>query len=171
MADAGAMTAPRSQLVDSEVPGFYHSVSRCVRRAFLCGTDSYTGRSFEHRRAWVEERLLELADIFAVGVYAFAVMSNHVHVVAYLTPATAWSWSPEDVAQSCMRLFPVRNHRVIDAEACHLRAEAMRGNADHIVLCLDRLASLSWFGRWLSDPIAVAAVRSREPWKVSRRQR
>ena len=66
-------------LVDSDAPGFYHCVSRCVRRAFLCGTDAYTGRCFENRKPWGEERLLELADIFAVGVYDFAGVSNHLH--------------------------------------------------------------------------------------------
>jgi hypothetical protein len=38
------MTAPRSELIASDAPGLYHCVSRCVRRAFLCGTDSYIGR-------------------------------------------------------------------------------------------------------------------------------
>ena len=47
-----------------------------MRRAWLCGTDPYDGKCYEHRREWVEGRLLELADIFA-----YAVMSNHVHVV------------------------------------------------------------------------------------------
>ncbi|MDQ3510308.1 MAG: hypothetical protein M3414_01190, partial [Pseudomonadota bacterium] len=47
------MTYPRSQLVPLGAPGVYHCVSRCVRRAFLCGEDRYTGQSFEHRRQWV----------------------------------------------------------------------------------------------------------------------
>jgi hypothetical protein len=153
------MTAPRSQFVDSEAPGFYHCVSRCVRRAFLCGTDSYTGRSFEHRKAWVEDRLLELADVFAVGVYAFAVMSNHVHVVAYLTPATARSWSPEEVAQRWTRLCPSHRQGEVDVEANRIRTEAMAGNAERIAICRERLASLSWFMRCLSEPIARRANR------------
>jgi len=93
------MTSPRSQLVDPTTPGYYHCISRCVRRAWLCGVDSYTGESYEHRRQWVEDRIFELAEIFALGVYAYAVMSNHLHIVVRLDPALAWSWSAEEVAR------------------------------------------------------------------------
>jgi hypothetical protein len=67
--------APRSQPIDPSTPGFFHWVSRCVRRAFLCGADGYTGRSFEQRRQWVEDRLLQLADRVAVGPHAYAGMA------------------------------------------------------------------------------------------------
>ena len=58
------MTSPRRQIVDPSVAGYYHCVSRCVRRAFLCGEDEYTGRCYEHRKAWVEDPLLALAGAF-----------------------------------------------------------------------------------------------------------
>jgi hypothetical protein len=67
------MTSARSLLVDPVLQGFYHCVSRCVRRAWLYGVDPYNGKSHEHRQESVEQRLLELTDIFAVGVYAYAV--------------------------------------------------------------------------------------------------
>jgi REP element-mobilizing transposase RayT len=41
-------------------------------------------QSFEHRKPWVEARILELGEIFACGIYAWAVMSNHLHLVVHM---------------------------------------------------------------------------------------
>jgi REP element-mobilizing transposase RayT len=60
---------------------YYYCVSRCVRRAFLCGTDEYSGTSYDHKRARVEDKILWLSSVFAIGIRAYAVMSNHVHLV------------------------------------------------------------------------------------------
>jgi hypothetical protein len=61
------MTSPRSVLVSLQDTPWYHCVSRCVRRAFLCGEDRLSGMSFEHRRGWIAERIGQLAGIFATS--------------------------------------------------------------------------------------------------------
>jgi REP element-mobilizing transposase RayT len=151
------MTTARSQLVDSESPGFYHCISRCVRRAWLCGVDPYNEKSYEHRRKWVEQRLLELAEIYAVGLYAYAVMSNHVHVVVRIDPGAAATWSEEEVAARWIRLFPATVNGDVDPEACRLKEQTLLGNAERMAACRHRLGSLSWFMRSLNEPIARRA--------------
>lgn len=153
------MTNARSLLVDPHTPGFYHCISRCVRRAWLCGTDPYDGKSYEHRRDWVEQRLLELAEIFAVGLHAYAVMSNHVHVVLRIDPLAAVAWTPDEVASRWVRLFPATRDGEVDIEGCRVKEQTLLGNADRLAICRQRLGSLAWFMRSLNEPIARRANR------------
>ena len=62
------MTIARAHLVDPSVSRWYHCVTRCVRRAFLLGEGP------DDRKVWIESRLHELAEIFAVSVGGFSVM-------------------------------------------------------------------------------------------------
>ena len=153
------MAVPRHQLVDPTTPGYYHCITRCVRRAFLCGLDPLSGRSFDHRKTWIESRLIELAEIFGVGLYAYAVMSNHVHAVVHVDPGTAAGWPDSEVAERWVRLFPARANGEPDAEGCPRRRDAILGNPDRLAQCRLRLGSLSWFMRCLAEPIARRANR------------
>ena len=91
------MTRPRATLVSPADTPWYHVVSRCVRRAFLCGQDHATGRDFSHRRGWIETKVKELAAVFALDVAAYAIMSNHYHLVLRLAPERAASWTTQEV--------------------------------------------------------------------------
>lgn len=84
---------------------YYHCITRRVRRTFLWGEDSLTGKSYEHRKAWVVERLGEFADIFAIDVCAYAVMSNHYHQVLRIDKDKAISWQHTEVIECWERLF------------------------------------------------------------------
>ena len=146
------MTQPRRQLVDPTQAQFFHLINRCVRRSWLCGRDHYSGETFEHRKAWLKARILELGDIFATGIYAFAVMSNHVHVVLHMHPATANAWSDEEVARRWVRLFPAST-----LEFCAQKVAAIVENAEQVAVYRIRLADVSWLMKSLSEPIARRA--------------
>ena len=100
------MTTPRSNLVDPDTPLYYHLVSRCVRRAWLCGRDAKSGKDYSHRKKWLIERMLHLAQCFAVEIDAFAIMSNHFHLVVFFDPTANSKWSDEEVAYRWVEAFP-----------------------------------------------------------------
>ena len=61
----------RRDVVDPAQVQIMHCTQRCVRRAFLCGNDPYTGKSFEHRRGWIRSRLEFLASIFGIDCLTY----------------------------------------------------------------------------------------------------
>ena len=75
------MATPRTQLIDHDQPLHYHLLLRCVCRSFLCGNDSRARKDYEHRKAWLEQRIFHLPQCFAVAIDAFAIMNNHFHLV------------------------------------------------------------------------------------------
>ncbi len=64
------MTITRSEIFDESEPGMYHLTARCVRRAYLCGMDRYSGIDYDYRRVWIEDRLRHLVDAFAIDLLA-----------------------------------------------------------------------------------------------------
>jgi hypothetical protein len=154
--DAVGMTRPRSELVPIGAAGAYHCVQRCVRRALLCGVDQYTGRSFEHRKSWVEARIRLMAECFAVAIDAYAVMSNHLHLVLRIDSCVAAEWSDDEVAQRWVRVFPPREDT---EEAIALKCQRLLVDPQRLDIIRGRLASLSWLMRCLVEPIARRANR------------
>ena len=136
---------------------YYHCVSRCVRRSFLCGEDSVSGQSYEHRRAWVEERLLFLGTVFAIDIAAYAVMSNHTHVVLCVDKNLADSWSINEVIRRWHQLYQgtllsqkyQRGDKLTESEFLSL--------AETSEIYRQRLYDISWLMRNLNEYIAREA--------------
>lgn len=152
------MTLPRSEYVREGEEGVYHCFSRCVRRAFLYGYDAHTGRDFSHRKAWIVNRLRQLAGIFAVDICAYAVMENHSHTIVRTRPDIAGSWTDQEVARRWLTLFP-KNHRGRGAAAQPVEEQirALASCPEGITELRRRLSSLSWFMGQLNEFIARAA--------------
>ncbi len=151
------MPRPRSELVSAADTPYYHVYSRCVRRAFLCGVDQYSGRSYEHRRGWIEDRLRVLSSLFSIDVCAYAVMSNHYHLVVKLNPNEAMAWSDDEVLTRWTALFkgPLLVQRYRAGEALGTAEAATLKSM--IAVLRTRLTSLSWFMKCLNEPIARQA--------------
>ncbi len=126
------MTIARSRQISLQDTPYYHVVSRCVRRAFLCGEDAHSGQSYEHRRQWVVDKLGQLSRLFAIGVCAYAVMSNHYHLVLKVEPDTAANWSEREVAERWAALFQ-----------WPLLVRRWQGNLGHPPFCVGRNATKS----------------------------
>ena len=102
------MTYARKNLVSLADSPYYHVVARCVRRAWLWGYDEYAGRDYSHRKEWVLERLKQLTSIFTIEISAFAVMSNHYHLVVYVDQTRTGELSREQVVERWTQLFALR---------------------------------------------------------------
>jgi REP element-mobilizing transposase RayT len=142
-----------------QTTGIYYCTSRCVRHAFLCGEDALTGRSFEHRQQWLEDRILALAQVFAVAIHSYAVMSNHFHVIVATDPGVPWQWSDEEVARRWLALSMNTNgaDSVLSTRIAQLAQDSKR-----LAVLRERLGSLSWFMRYLKEPIARRANKEDE---------
>ncbi|MES9903344.1 MAG: transposase, partial [Sedimenticola sp.] len=99
------MPKPRKALISLNSTPYYHCISRCVRRAFLCGEDSLTGKNFEHRKQWVVNRLTELSSLFAIDIAAFSVLENHYHLVLRIDRQAVDNWSEAELMERWQQLF------------------------------------------------------------------
>ena len=152
------MATPRKLLVDPTQPLFYHLASRCVRKSWLCGFDRRNRRDYSHRKQWFVDRIHELGSAFAVDVHAYAIMSNHFHIVVYYDPTASQNWSDADVVDRWLRICPPRDSRGVPAESA---LEMLRGqlinDPDSLARIRKTLGSLSMFMKFLKQPIARRA--------------
>ena len=156
------VTRARSQQVSLSETPYYHCISRCVRRAYLCGDDPVSGRNFDHRKQWLVIRIKELAARFAIDVCAYAVMSNHYHLVLHVDLADAESWSDEEVIKRWTALFP-SNGKLIETLYLNRKSKtAQKQLHKKIEEWRSRLSDISWFMRCLNESIARRANREDE---------
>lgn len=148
------MPQPRAEVINLESTEYYHCVSRCVRRAFLCGADPYSGECFEHRRGLLEKRLILLAEVFAIRLCAYAILSNHFHTVLRVVREHAEHWSEEEVIRGYGFLFPTA--------AAQLATLPEDKRERRIAAWRERLSSVSWFMRCVNEWLARRANREDE---------
>ncbi|MGE3317919.1 MAG: transposase [Candidatus Berkiella sp.] len=148
------MTTARSNQIDLSATPYYHCMTRCVRRSYLCGFDGSTGRDYSHRKPWIVSRIKYLASIFAIHVCAYAVMSNHYHLVLYVNDEMASQWTDKEVQARWAELFP--------KDAKLLSTYSKKEATYKIALWRHRLMDISWYMRCLNEKIARASNKEDE---------
>jgi hypothetical protein len=152
------MTLSRKSQVSLEATSFYHCYVRCVRRAYLCGVDRETGQNFDHRKQWLVSRIRFLSYVFAIDVCAYAVMSNHYHVVLHANQDKAETWSDEEVVERWLQLYKAP----LLIQRWRKNAKAMsKAELDKVFEIIadwrGRLFDISWFMRSINEKIARMA--------------
>jgi putative transposase len=115
--------------------------------------DEYAGRDYSHRKEWILERLARLASIFTIEVCAFAVMSNHYHLVLFVDQERARALTREEIIERWTRIFgtPTCIRRYLSGEAL----EAERQLAELVIeRWRRRLCDISWFMKSLNEHLA-----------------
>src|SRR5688572_28441340 len=139
--------ARKSLICLSDTP-YYHVIARCVRRAWLCGYDAYAGKDYSHRKHWVMQRLRVLSDVFAIDLCAYAIMSNHYHLVLRVDRERGVRLSKEEVVRRWTTLF--REPPLIQHWQDGSASTADGTVAEGIIECWrKRLIDVSWYMRTL----------------------
>jgi REP element-mobilizing transposase RayT len=101
--------------------------------------------------------MLSLASIFAIDICAYAVMSNHTHLVLHVDQDRALNWDVKQVLERWHRL-----HKGTQFTEKYLRNEVM---SEFELVSVNescekyrkRLSDISWFMKELNEPIARMA--------------
>jgi REP element-mobilizing transposase RayT len=150
------MTYARKTLISLQDTPYYHLVGRCVRRSWLCGFDKYSGQDYSHRKQWVLERLRQLTSMCAINVCAYAILSNHYHLVVHVDPAKAKAWTMREVVERWTSMFstPPPIERWLRGEAGSAECEVAEAT---IETWRARLYDVSWFMKCLNEHLARRA--------------
>lgn len=151
------MTRPRCELVSVHDTPYYHVVSRCVRRAFLCGDDRKSGKCYNHRRQWIEGRIRILSSIFGIQICSYSVMSNHYHIVIKLCPDEIAVLSDHEIVARWTSIFKGPSVLLKQLEDNNLDAATQAVVDKWVSERRGNLADLGWFMKCLNEPIARQA--------------
>ena len=121
------------------------------------------GEGDQNRKKWLENRLEELTEVFAIAVGGFSVLDNHLHVLVRLDPDVAEAWSDDEVVRRWGA--QLSSHSAINRIQAPVPVEPSTGFNGicrcqlTIATARQRLQNLSWFMKCLKEPLSRLANR------------
>ncbi len=151
------MTVARNKIINNQTD-IYHCISRCVRRAYLYGYDSVTGKNYDHRKLWIRERLQLLVKIFSIEVLQYAIMDNHTHTMLRIRSDELDKLSDWEVLQKWLLLYPKKFvTEEPESEKAQYYIQLQLQDKNRMAELRSRLVSISWFMKSLNEYIARRA--------------
>ncbi|RGP39635.1 hypothetical protein BPTFM16_02716 [Altererythrobacter insulae] len=113
--------------------------------------------NYEHRRNWIEQRIFQLSQVFAIDICAHAVMHNHLHLVLHVDSEQVKKWTTLEVLTRWHKLFK-GTHLTRQYQHKHSLCTVELDMVEATTLVYkQRLLDISWFMRTLNEPIARQA--------------
>lgn len=158
------MTQARKYIWNDNMCAHYFITNRCVQQAYLLSTDTKTGDVDNHRKDWVQNRLSELSEIFTIIIGTFSVLDNHMHINVQTRPDLTELLSDEEVAKRWLKLYPPEKSKTSNftPEQWKTSEYAIISNQETVKIYRQRLGSLPWFMKSLSEYIARLANKESE---------
>lgn len=151
---------PRGDVFDPSEIAIAHVMQRCVRRCFLMGRDPESGRNYNHRKQWLEDRLKHFAAYFGIDLLCFSILSNHFHLVLRSRPDVVATWDDREVARRWLMICPPRKDpHGKPLEPTEAELNSIRLDRRRLRTIRRRLSDMSWWMRLLCQPLAAMANR------------
>ena len=151
------MATARKKLILPEATLYYHCFSYCIPRAFLCGLDTVTNTSYEHRREWVESNLAKCAATFCIDVVCYDIMHNHYSVVLHINEKKVMALTDFQVIERWNQLFASTELTTNYLKSLPLNKTQLKEVKQLVAKWRQRLMDISWFMRSVNEPIARKA--------------
>ena len=148
----------RAEVFDPSEVAVLHLCARVVRRCFLFGVDPVTGKNHDHRKIWIEEQLKLLSANFGIDLLAFAILSNHFHLILRSRPDVVETWDDSEVARRWLMLCPKRKKPDKSPEEPNeFELNSIRNEPDKLATIRKRLSDVAWWMRLLCQNFGTRA--------------
>ena len=156
------MRGVRSDIYNPHEVAVVHVMAKAVRSMYLFGDDPLTMQCYDYRREWLEDQLYSQAKYFGIDLIAYAIMSNHFHLILCSRPDLVQQWDDTEVANRWLHLCPKRRGKDgKPLEPTEKQLDKIRNNPKELKEIRTRLSDISWWMRLACQKIAQRANREK----------